>query len=102
MLVALFSRGEHGWRRGSRTPVSATARATAPSPSVSFTEPESNGPWRRSALAVRRFLRDEAGPTAVEYAVILMAIVSVCVGAITVIGNVTNSHFEDTVNGFPE
>ena len=35
---------------------------------------------------VRRFLADESGPTAVEYAVMLALIVVVCIAAITALG----------------
>jgi pilus assembly protein Flp/PilA len=35
---------------------------------------------------VRGFLRDEDGPTAVEYAVMLALIVVVCIAAITTLG----------------
>jgi pilus assembly protein Flp/PilA len=39
------------------------------------------------------FLRDEDGPTAVEYAVMLALIVVVCVTAITTLGTNANSTF---------
>ena len=35
---------------------------------------------------LRRFLADEDGPTAVEYAVMLALIIVVCIGAITTLG----------------
>lgn len=37
--------------------------------------------------AISRFLKDEDGPTAVEYAVMLMCILLVCIGSIQVISN---------------
>ncbi|MFO0929133.1 MAG: Flp family type IVb pilin [Gemmataceae bacterium] len=42
-----------------------------------------------------RFLTDESGPTAVEYAVMLALIVVVCVTAITTLGNNANSTFSN-------
>ena len=43
-----------------------------------------------------RFLREEDGPTAVEYAVMLALIVVVCVSAITTLGNRANNTFSNT------
>ncbi len=44
--------------------------------------------------AVRRFLVQEDGPTAVEYAVMLALIVVVCLTAIQAIGTNANSTFD--------
>jgi pilus assembly protein Flp/PilA len=43
---------------------------------------------------VRRFLKSEDGPTAVEYAVMLALIVIVCLVSITAIGNNANQTFD--------
>jgi pilus assembly protein Flp/PilA len=40
-----------------------------------------------------RFLRDEDGPTAVEYAVMLALIIVVCISAIQMLGSNTNNTF---------
>jgi pilus assembly protein Flp/PilA len=40
-----------------------------------------------------RFLKDESGPTAVEYGVMLALILAVCITAITVLGTNTNNTF---------
>jgi pilus assembly protein Flp/PilA len=40
-----------------------------------------------------RFLRDEDGPTAVEYAVMLALIIVVCISAITVLGSNASNTF---------
>ena len=40
-----------------------------------------------------RFLKQEDGPTAVEYAVMLALIVVVCIGAITALGSNANLTF---------
>jgi pilus assembly protein Flp/PilA len=40
-----------------------------------------------------RFLRAEDGPTAVEYAVMLALIITVCVSAVTLLGSRTSSAF---------
>ena len=45
------------------------------------------------ATTVVGFLRAEAGPTAVEYAVMLALIVVVCIAAITTLGTTANSQF---------
>ena len=47
----------------------------------------------------RRFvelLRNDDGPTAVEYAVLLSLIVAVCLGAITSLANATANSFDDS------
>ena len=41
-----------------------------------------------------QFVKEEDGPTAVEYAVMLALIVVVCLGAITSIGTNANTQFE--------
>jgi pilus assembly protein Flp/PilA len=41
----------------------------------------------------KRFLRDENGPTAVEYAVMLALIIVVCITAITTLGTNANNTF---------
>jgi pilus assembly protein Flp/PilA len=47
-----------------------------------------------------RFLHEEDGPTAVEYAVMLALIIVVCIGAITTLGNNANSTFQNVaLNG---
>lgn len=43
--------------------------------------------------AILSFLRDENGPTAVEYAVMLALIVVVCIGAVSFIGSAANTAF---------
>jgi pilus assembly protein Flp/PilA len=40
-----------------------------------------------------RFLKDESGPTAVEYAVMLALIIVVCITAITTLGTNANNTF---------
>ena len=50
--------------------------------------------------SLSRFLRDEDGPTAVEYAVMLALIIVVCIGAITALGQGANGTFENVaLNG---
>ncbi len=38
-----------------------------------------------------RFMRDESGPTAVEYAVMLALIIGVCIGSVTLFGSATEA-----------
>jgi pilus assembly protein Flp/PilA len=44
---------------------------------------------------VVRFVRDEDGPTAVEYAVMLALIVVVCIAAITTLGSNASNTFSN-------
>jgi pilus assembly protein Flp/PilA len=46
-------------------------------------------------LRVARFLENEDGPTAVEYAVMLSLILVVCISAITTIGKNANTTFRN-------
>jgi pilus assembly protein Flp/PilA len=48
--------------------------------------------------SVRRFLRDEDGPTAVEYAVMLALIIVVCLTAIQAVGTNANNKFNAVKN----
>ena len=48
--------------------------------------------------ALVSFLKDESGPTAVEYAVMLALIVVVCITAITTLGTNANNTFSYTGN----
>lgn len=45
---------------------------------------------------LQNLLRDEAGPTAVEYAVLLALIVVVCVGAVNSMANATADSFDQS------
>ena len=47
---------------------------------------------------LRNLIRDESGPTAVEYAVMLALIIVVCLVSIRLVGRNTNSTFQTTVN----
>ncbi|MEM7475439.1 MAG: Flp family type IVb pilin [Planctomycetota bacterium] len=48
--------------------------------------------------ALLRFIQDESGPTAVEYAVILALIVGVCLGSVTLLANGTRGSFDSSAN----
>jgi pilus assembly protein Flp/PilA len=48
---------------------------------------------RTFATRVSNFLKDESGPTAVEYAVMLALIIVVCIAAITALGSNANNTF---------
>jgi pilus assembly protein Flp/PilA len=50
----------------------------------------------RNALV--NFLKDEDGPTAVEYAVMLALIIVVCLTAISVLGGNANKTFSNVAN----
>jgi len=56
----------------------------------------------RSVTAfLRTLLRDEDGPTAVEYAVLLALIVGVCMTAISLLGGQTSAVFEAVSQALP-
>ena len=46
--------------------------------------------------ALQRFLREEDGPTAVEYAVMLALIIIVCLASISVVGQFAHDSFMDS------
>ena len=48
---------------------------------------------KRVVTAVRRFLRDEDGPTAVEYAVMLALIIVLCIAVIRQVGTSASQTF---------
>lgn len=45
---------------------------------------------------LKKLLREEDGPTAVEYAVMLAMIVMVCIGAIRTMGTAASDSFDDS------
>jgi len=47
---------------------------------------------------IRRFLADDDGPTAVEYAVMLALIITICIGSIQILGTKTTTSFETFSN----
>jgi pilus assembly protein Flp/PilA len=48
---------------------------------------------RKFTSAVVSFIKDESGPTAVEYAVMLALIIVVCITAVTTLGTNANNTF---------
>jgi pilus assembly protein Flp/PilA len=46
--------------------------------------------------AVRVFLRDESGPTAVEYAVMIGLVITACIAGIQLVGGNTGDSFVDS------
>lgn len=49
---------------------------------------------------VSNFIKQEDGPTAVEYAIMLALIVLVCIAAIVSVGQSAQGVFEAVANGF--
>ena len=49
--------------------------------------------WNHLKHLVETFCRNEDGPTAVEYAVMLALIIVVCIGSITTLGKNANNTF---------
>jgi pilus assembly protein Flp/PilA len=52
----------------------------------------------RFTRTVVSFLKDDSGPTAVEYAVMLALIIVVCITAITALGTNSNNTFSYVAN----
>lgn len=52
--------------------------------------------WTKVARHVTAFLKQEDGPTAVEYAVMLALIIVVCIAAITALGSSASGVFANT------
>jgi len=50
---------------------------------------------RKFSQAVVNFIKDESGPTAVEYAVMLALIIVVCITAVTTLGSNASSTFSN-------
>jgi pilus assembly protein Flp/PilA len=50
---------------------------------------------RKFGNSLVNFLKDESGPTAVEYAVMLALIIVVCIAAITALGSNANITFSN-------
>ncbi|MCC7423080.1 MAG: Flp family type IVb pilin [Planctomycetaceae bacterium] len=50
---------------------------------------------KKFATSLKKFLKSEDGPTAVEYAVMLALIVIVCLTAIQAVGTNANAKFEE-------
>ena len=53
---------------------------------------------RRMTKAIVDFVKDESGPTAVEYAVMLALIIVVCLVAIANIGKTASATFQSVAN----
>jgi pilus assembly protein Flp/PilA len=51
--------------------------------------------FKQFASSLCAFLKNEDGPTAVEYAVMLALIIVVCITAITAVGNNASSQFNN-------
>jgi len=47
---------------------------------------------------IKRFIKEEEGATAVEYAVMLVLIIVVCIAAITLVGGKANNAFSTVSN----
>jgi pilus assembly protein Flp/PilA len=47
---------------------------------------------------LKRFLRDESGPTTVEYCVMLALIVAACIGAVNLMAERTADSFDTSAN----
>ena len=56
------------------------------------------GQTMKYSSQLQRFLREEDGPTAVEYAVILALIVLTCMTAVTTLANKTKSSFDTSAD----
>ena len=64
-----------------------------------WTQPEGLFEMLKFANSVKKFLKSEDGPTAVEYAVMLALIIVVCLAAISTVGSQANNKFTE-VGGY--
>lgn len=55
-----------------------------------------------SGEKIVRFLKDEEGPTAVEYAMMVMLIFLACISAVVSVGQSTSASFEHSGNEITE
>jgi pilus assembly protein Flp/PilA len=53
---------------------------------------------KKFAMNIVDFLKEEDGPTAVEYAVMLALIVVVCIGAVQAVGTSASAKFQEVAN----
>jgi pilus assembly protein Flp/PilA len=67
--------------------------STQPGPSRKPYGATTEDPMSKLLAGAKRFLRDDDGPTAVEYAVMLALIIVVCITAITTLGTNANATF---------
>jgi pilus assembly protein Flp/PilA len=51
---------------------------------------------KRLVRSIARFLADQGGPTAVEYAMLMLLVFLACLTAITLVGQSTASSFHDS------
>jgi pilus assembly protein Flp/PilA len=54
---------------------------------------------RKFVTSLVNFVKNEDGPTAVEYAVMLALIIVVCIGTIQTLGGAANTKFQAVVTG---
>jgi pilus assembly protein Flp/PilA len=59
-------------------------------------------PMKKFVNSIVEFVRNEDGPTAVEYAVMLALIIVVCIAAVTAIGNNANATFTAAGNAIAD
>jgi len=53
---------------------------------------------KKFSTSIVNFLKEEDGPTAVEYAILLALIIVVCIGSIRTIGSRANAQFSLAAN----
>ena len=85
---------------GAKFGESSDAAAVETSPITQHVRSTGGGAVRKLTQAAINFVRREDGPTAVEYAIMLALIVTICIGVITTIGsngNVLSSNAPATV-----
>ena len=83
--LAVEHTGSFQWKRQAGPPDTPRPRAV--------TTQKGKGPMSKVLAGVQRFLREEGGPTAVEYAVMLALIIVVCISALPALGSNANNTF---------
>jgi pilus assembly protein Flp/PilA len=95
--VRIFSRGAAGREKRRESDHLAGRKV---SPVEQHVQSTGGGIVRKLTQAAINFMKKEDGPTAVEYAIMLALIVTICIGVVTTIGsngNVMSSNAPATV-----
>lgn len=52
--------------------------------------------WQNLRATIKRFIGEDSGPTAVEYAAALVLIITACITAIQLVGGVSSDSLDDS------
>ena len=78
--------------KGAKSGVAKRQRSFGPTANPT----EAYHPMKRFLQSITRFLADEHGPTAVEYAMLMLLVFLACLTAVTMMGQSTVASFQDS------